>query len=125
MTFSTKLTNFTGNQPPTHMNDKLFDLKNDRRLSVYFYRMGFGMWLLYIAMGAPFLHQYLMYRTPCAIMCALLMVVGLSASMYYDYYHHHREFEQRKKWLIVSYIVLAGLIYFFILKDKSFDFSLF
>lgn len=107
------------------MNDKLFDLKNDRRLSVYLYRMGFGTWLLYILMGAPFLHQFIMYRTHCAIMCVMLMVFGLSASMYYDYYHHPREFEQKKKWLIVSYIVLAGLIYFLILRDKPFNFNLF
>ncbi|MFN3379963.1 MAG: hypothetical protein ACK41O_10945 [Runella zeae] len=107
------------------MDDKLFDIKNDRRLSVYLYRMGFGMWLVYILLGASFLHQYVMYRTHCAIMCAILMVFGLSASMYYDYYHHHEEFEQKKKWLILSYIVLAGLIYFFILKDKALALDLF
>lgn len=121
----TKIYNFTENQPSTDMDDKLFDIKNDRRLSVYLYRMGFGMWLIYILLGASFLHPYVMYRTHCAIMCAILMVFGLSASMYYDYYHHHEEFEQKKKWLILSYIVLAGLIYFFILKDKALALDLF
>ena len=107
------------------MYDKLFDIKNDRRLSVYMYRMGFGLWLLYILLGAGFLHKFIIYRTHCAVMCAFFMVFGLSASMYYDYYHHHSEFEQKKKWLLVSYLLLAGVIYFLILKDKPFAFNSF
>jgi len=123
--FNTKLVNFTENQPTTIMDDKLFDIKNDRRLSVYLYRMGFGMWLLYVLMGAPFLLEFVIYRSHCAIMCVFFMVFGLSASMYYDYYHHHAVFEQKKKWLLVSYLLLAGIIYFFIIADKSSAFSLF
>lgn len=107
------------------MSDKLFDIKNDRRLSVYLYRTGFGLWLLYIFLGAGFLHEFIMYRTYCAVICVFCMVSGLSASMYYDYYHNHEEFEHRKKWLLLSYLLLAGVIYFLILKDKSFAFTLF
>jgi NADH:ubiquinone oxidoreductase subunit 6 (subunit J) len=107
------------------MSDKLFDIKNDRRLSVYLYRMGFGLWLLYILLGANFLHKFIIYRTHCAVMCAFFMVIGLSASMYYDYYHNPSEFEQKKKWLLISYLLLAGVIYFLILKDKPFSFNLF
>lgn len=125
MTINTKLTIFTENQPPTIMSDKLFDFKNDRRLSVYFYRMGFALWLLYILLGASFLHEFIKYRTHCALMCGFFMVFGLTASLYYDYYHHQAEFEQKKKWLIISYMILFGLLYFFILKDKSFSLSLF
>ena len=101
------------------MNDKLFDIKNDRRLSSYLYRMGFGSWLLYILLGAPFLQEFVIYRTYCAVMCVFLMVSGLSTSMYYDYYHAHEVFEQKKKWLIFSYLILGLVLYFFVLKDKA------
>jgi hypothetical protein len=98
--------------------DDLFDLKNDRRLSVYLYRAGFGFWLLYILSGARFMQSVSMYRTDFGVFSFLLMVMGLSASMIYDYYHHPAEFAQKKKWLAVSYLVLAGLIYFFILHNE-------
>lgn len=107
------------------MLDKLFDIKNDRRLSVYLYRAGFGLWLLYILLGASFLHEFVVYRIHCAVMCGFFMIFGLSASMYYDYYHHHEEFEQKKKWLIISYLILFGLLYFFVFKDKAFSLNLF
>ena len=97
--------------------DDLFDLKNDRRLSVYLYRAGFGCWLLYIVSGARFMHSIIMYRTDFGVFSFFLMVMGLSASMIYDYYHHPVEFAQKKKWLAFSYVVLAGLIYFFILHN--------
>lgn len=99
--------------------DDLFDLKNDRRLSVYLYRAGFGSWLLYIVSGARFMHSLSTYRTDFGVFSFFLMVLGLSASMIYDYYHHPAEFEQKKKWLAFSYLVLAGLIYFFILNHGT------
>ena len=98
--------------------DDLFDLKNDRRLSVYLYRAGFGCWLLYIVSGAQFMRSVSMYRTDFGVFAFFLMVMGLSASMVYDYYHHPVEFEQKKKWLAFSYLVLAALIYFFILHNE-------
>jgi len=98
--------------------DDLFDLKNDRRLSVYLYRAGFGCWMLYIVSGARFMHSVSMYRTDFGVFSFFLMVMGLSASMIYDYYHHPTEFAQKKKWLAISYLVLACLIYFFILHNE-------
>lgn len=103
------------------MSDKLFDIKNDRRLSVYLYRAGFGFWLLYILLGARFLQEFNPYRTDCGIFSFFLMVMGMSASLYYDYHHHPAEFEQKKKWLLLGYAVLAGLIYFFILRGGEFS----
>ncbi|GAB3947202.1 hypothetical protein GCM10028805_19010 [Spirosoma harenae] len=103
--------------------DDLFDLKNDRRLSVYLYRAGFGAWLLYIISGARFMQSVSMYRTDFGVFSFFLMVMGLSASMIYDYYHHPAEFAQKKKWLIVSYVILAGLVYFFILHNESVPFE--
>lgn len=99
--------------------DDLFDLKNDRRLSVYLYRAGFGAWLLYVLAGARFMEPVRMYRTDFGVFSFFLMVMGLSASMIYDYYHHPAEFEQKKKWLAFSYVVLAALIYFFILHHET------
>ncbi|GAB3888592.1 hypothetical protein [Spirosoma agri] len=98
--------------------DDLFDLKNDRRLSAYLYRAGFGCWLLYIVSGAPFMQSLKMYRTDFGVFSFFLMVMGLSASMIYDYYHHPGEFAQKKKWLAFSYLVLAVLVYFFILHNE-------
>ncbi|MFN4147482.1 MAG: hypothetical protein ACK4GN_16765 [Runella sp.] len=107
------------------MSDNFFDIKNDRRLSVYLYRFGFVLWLTYILLGASFFQQYAVYRPSCAVMCAFSMLMGLSASMYYDYYHHPAEFEQKKKWLIISYMVVGAMVYFFILKDKALTIKLF
>ncbi|OIN57584.1 hypothetical protein [Arsenicibacter rosenii] len=96
----------------------LFDIKNDRRLSVYLYRLGFGFWLLYIVSGARFMHAFSVYRTDFGVFSFFLMVLGLSTSMVYDYYHQPLEFDQKKKWLIISYVALAGVIYFFILRNR-------
>lgn len=98
--------------------DDLFDLKNDRRLSVYLYRAGFGAWLLYILSGAKFMQSVSLYRTDFGVFSFFLMVMGLSASMIYDYYHHPVEFAQKRKWLAFSYLVLAALVYFLILNNK-------
>ena len=98
--------------------DDLFNLKNDRRLSVYLYRAGFAAWLLYIVSGAQFMRPVSIYRTDFGVFSFFLMVLGLSASMIYDYYHHPTEFAQKKKWLAFSYLVLAALVYFFILHNE-------
>jgi 4-hydroxybenzoate polyprenyltransferase len=90
----------------------LFDIKNDRRLSVYLYRVGFGLWLMYLVLGAPALHTYLHYRQNCGLLSFALMIFGFTASMVYDYVHHHDQYEMKKKWLFISYVVLAGIIYF-------------
>ncbi|MCU0338440.1 MAG: hypothetical protein MUE30_01035 [Spirosomaceae bacterium] len=105
------------------MSENFFDAKNDRRLSVYLYRLGFGLWLGYILLGASFMNEYAAYRTHCALLCAFMMVAGLSASLYHDYYHDHAEFEKKKKLLIVTYLLLAVLLYFFVFKDSNFSFS--
>jgi hypothetical protein len=94
------------------MLEGLFDIKNDRRLSVYLYRAGFGMWLMYLVLGAPALHVYKHYRQDCGILCFVLMIFGFTASMVYDYFHHRDQYEVKKKWLFISYVILAGIIYF-------------
>jgi hypothetical protein len=105
--------------------DELFDIKNDRRLSMYLYRLGFGMWLMYLVLGAPAVHAYAHYRTGCGILCFALMIFGFSASMVYDYFHQREAFDQKKKWLFISYLLLAVIIYFLEFKGKGFslDFS--
>jgi len=97
----------------------LFDIKNDKRLSMYLYRMGFGMWLMYLILGAPALRSYLHYRTDCGILCFVLMISAFSASMVYDYFHERSAYEQKKKWLFISYALLAGIVYFFIFEGKQ------
>lgn len=102
------------------MLDNLFDIKNDRRLSVYLYRFGFVCWLLYLLLGAPFLQQFVHYRTQVGVMCGTLMVVGFSCAMVYDFFNFPALYEQKKKWLVISYLILFACIYFFLLKDKGF-----
>ncbi len=91
----------------------IFDIKNDRRLSVYLYRMGFATWVLYLILGGRFvaLTPYLHYRTDVGIAAAVLMQMGLFASMVYDYYHFRAEFSQKRKWLLIGYALVAGLVY--------------
>lgn len=94
------------------MLEHLFDIKNDRRLSMYLYRMGFGMWLMYLVLGAPALHAYKQYRTDCGVFSFVLMIAGFSAAMVYDYFHNREAYEYKKKWLFVSYLILALVVYF-------------
>ena len=97
----------------------IFDIKNDRRLSMYLYRMGFGMWLMYLVLGAPALHTYTHYRQNCGLLSFVLMIFGFTASMVYDYFHHHDQYETKKKWLFISYVILAGIIYFLEFRGKG------
>ncbi len=62
-----------------------------------------------------------MYRTDFGVFSFFLMVMGLSASMIYDYYHHPTEFAQKKKWLAISYLILAALVYVFVLHNEPTD----
>ncbi|HEV7350120.1 hypothetical protein [Telluribacter sp.] len=101
------------------MFEGIFDIKNDRRLSVYLYRMGFGMWLMYLVLGAPALAAFKHYRSDCGMLSMMLMVVGFSASMVFEYFHNPHAYEQKKKWLFVSYFVLAIIIYFLEFKDRT------
>jgi hypothetical protein len=97
----------------------LFDLKNDPRMSVYLYRLGFGCWLLYIITGTPMLAGLRLYRTDFGVLSFIMMILGLSASMVYDYYHNLPLFEQKKKWLLIGYGLLAGVVYFVVLGNKT------
>ncbi|GAB2788946.1 hypothetical protein GCM10027275_37340 [Rhabdobacter roseus] len=97
----------------------LFDVKNDRRLSMYLYRLGFGMWLLYLVLGAPMLASFSHYRQDAGVLSVVLMVVGFSASMVFEYFHHPALYEQKKKYLLISYLFLAGVIYFLEFKEKG------
>ncbi|CAG5068351.1 hypothetical protein DYBT9623_01081 [Dyadobacter sp. CECT 9623] len=101
------------------MLEGLFDIKNDRRLSVYLYRIGFGMWLMYLVLGAPALRTYMHYRQDCGLLSFALMIFGFTASMVYDYVHHHDQYEIKKKWLFFSYLILAGIIYFLEFHQKG------
>lgn len=91
------------------MLDHLFNIKNDRRLSIYLYRLGFAMWLLYIVMGAPALKAFHHYRTDCGVLSFVLMVVSFSFSMVYDYFNDQMSYRTKKKWLLISYLILAVL----------------
>ncbi len=97
------------------MEDNIFDIKNDRRLSQYLYKTGFGLWLLYILMGSSLLSQYAFYRQEVAFGCGFMMLSALSASLVFDYYHAHKEFEVRFILLIVSTLAILLGVYFFVL----------
>lgn len=115
-----RIVKFTvSNQIHNDMLAELLDIKNDRRMSVYLYRMGFGMWLMYLVLGAPALHTYHHYRQDCGLLSFVLMIFGFSASMVYDYFHHHDQYEMKKKWLFISYAALAVIIYFLEFRGKE------
>jgi hypothetical protein len=103
------------------MLDNLFDIKHDRRLSIYLYRLGFVFWLMYLVLGAPALYAFAHYRNQVGVGCMTLMVVGFSCAMVYDAVNHPQLYEQKKKWLVISYMLLFSCIYFFILKDQGFQ----
>jgi hypothetical protein len=98
------------------MSDNIFDIKNDRRLSQYLYRTGFGLWLLYILMGSSLLHQYAFHRQEVALGCGFMMISGLVASLVFDYYHDYKEFERRFIFLIISILVVFMWLYTFVLR---------
>jgi hypothetical protein len=98
------------------MSDNIFDIKNDRRLSQYLYKTGFGLWLVYISMGGSLLKQYALYRQEVALGCAFMMVSGLVASLVFDYHHDYKEFVKKFKYLIISTLALFLFIYIFILR---------
>lgn len=89
-------------------------------MSAYLYRSGFAFWLIYLVLGSPALHPYAHYRSDAGILSVVLIVVGFSMSMVYDFFHHRREYEQKKKWLVISYLILFSILYFFLFRDKGF-----
>ncbi|WP_044198499.1 hypothetical protein [Dyadobacter tibetensis] len=91
----------------------LFDIKNDKRLSIYLYRSGFAMWLLYIVLGAPMADAYTHYRTECGVFSFILMILSFSVSMVYDYFHDPEAYKQKRKWLFITYFILAAVLYYF------------
>lgn len=99
----------------------LFNIKNDRRLSAYLYRGGFVFWLVYLVLGSPALHIYGHYRNDAGVLSVVLIVVGFSMSMVYDFFNNRSGYEQKKKWLVISYLILFSFLYFFIFKDKGFQ----
>ncbi len=98
------------------MLEGLFDIKNDRRLAQYCYRTGFGMWLAYIVLGAPALSAYRHYRPDMGVLSVVLMVAAFSVSMVFDYRHNRTLYRQKRKWMIISYLVLGVIIYFLEIK---------
>ncbi len=101
------------------MFDGLFNIKNDKRLSVYLYRSGFVFWLIYLILGSPALHIYGHYRNDAGALSVLLMVTAFSMSMVYDFFHHRKIYEQKKKWLVISYLILFSALYFFVFREKG------
>ncbi len=101
------------------MFEGLFDIKNDRRLSVYLYRSGVACWLLYLVAGSPLLGALAAYRNEIGVFSALLMITGFTASMVFEYIHHRALYEQKKKWLFASYVFLGFLLYFLEFKGTS------
>ncbi len=98
------------------MSVNIFDIKNDRRLSQYLYKTGFGLWLLYILMGSTLLKQYAAHRPEVAMGCGFMMITGLIASLVFDYYHNYKEFQKKIKYLVISLLVIFFLIRIFILR---------
>lgn len=93
------------------MFEGLFDIKNDRRLSIYLYRAAIVIWGLYLLAGAPVLLKMAEYRTPLGLLSALMLVLSFAAHMVYEYVHHRAAYQLKKKWLFIGTIFAAVLIY--------------
>ncbi len=93
------------------MFEGLFDIKNDRRLSVYLYRSGVLAWCLYLFAGAPALSILSEYRNHIGVLSGLTLILAFGTHMVYESVHHKSAYQQKKKWLFIGTIFAGVLVY--------------
>ena len=93
------------------MFEGLFDIKNDRRLSILLYRSGLLTWSAYLLAGAPFLFAISEYRNLIGILSGLLLILAFAAHMVYESVHNKSAFQQKKKWLLIGTVFVSVLVY--------------
>jgi hypothetical protein len=93
------------------MFDGIFDIKNDRRLSIYLYRFGMLVWCLYLVAGMPALTYLAAYRNSIGLFSALLLVMAFLAHMAFESTHHKAAYHQKRKWLFIGTIFACVWVY--------------
>lgn len=93
------------------MFEGFFDIKNDRRLSIYLYRTGMLVWCLYLLAGLPELFRLAAYRNHIGLLSAILLILAFAAHMVYESVHHKMAYHLKKKWLFIGTIFAGVLIY--------------
>lgn len=93
------------------MFEGLFNIRNDRRLSIYLYRAGLLIWCLYLLGGAPNITVLAENRNIIGILSALLLVLAFGTHLAYESAHHKAAYQQKKKWLVIGTIFIFVLVY--------------
>lgn len=93
------------------MFEGLFNIKNDRRLSVYLYRSGLLAWAAYLLAGAPALSGFAEYRNEIGLLSGLMLILAFAAHMVYESVHHKQAYHLKKKWLFIGTIFVTVLVY--------------
>ncbi len=93
------------------MFEGLFDIKNDRRLSIFLYRSGLLTWGAYLLAGAPVLFSIAEYRNLIGLLSGLLLILAFAAHMVYESVHHKPAYQQKKKWLLIGTVFVSVLVY--------------
>ncbi len=93
------------------MFEGLFDIKNDRRLSIFLYRSGLMAWCAYLLAGAPVLVSIVEYRSLIGLFSGLLLILAFAAHMVYESVHHKSAYQQKKKWLLIGTVFVSVLVY--------------
>src|SRR5690606_37363228 len=93
------------------MFEGLFDIRNDRRLSIYLYRAGLLTWCLYLPGGTDRLLLLSEYRNTVGLLSGLLLILAFVAHMAYESVHHKAAYHTKKKWLLIGTVFIAVLVY--------------
>lgn len=93
------------------MFEGLFNIKNDRRLSIYLYRLGLLTWCVYLLAGAPSFRLLAGYRNDIGLISGLMLILAFGAHMVYESVHHKVAYQQKKKWLLIGTVFVAVLVY--------------
>ncbi|GAA4441676.1 hypothetical protein GCM10023091_27300 [Ravibacter arvi] len=93
------------------MFEGLFDIKNDRRLSIYLYRSGMLIWCLYLVAGSPSLIILAEYRDVIGVLSGLILILAFGTHMVYESVHHRTAYQQKKKWLLIGTVFVSVLVY--------------
>lgn len=93
------------------MFEGLFNIRNDRRLSIYLYRGGLLIWCLYLLGGAPNITVLAENRNIIGLLSGLLLILAFCTHMVYESTHHKAAYQQKKKWLFIGTIFIFVLVY--------------
>lgn len=93
------------------MFEGIFNIRNDRRLSIYLYRAGLLIWCLYLLGGAPQLTFLVQNRNSIGILSGLLLILAFGMHMVYESVHHKAAYQLKKKWFFIGTIFISVLVY--------------